>query len=196
MQTKEYRDAHKKEIKILQSEYYKKHKDVAVLYRREYYQANREMVLKRQKEYRKKNKEKISLYLIKNRKRLSYKANIYQIARRKVDIQFKMRQSLRVRLCRALNGHFKSGSAVKDLGCTIDELKFYLEGQFKDGMTWENWTTDGWHIDHKIPLSFFDLTNKEQFLKACHYTNLQPMWAKENLSKGAKMTIKSEKTEI
>jgi len=54
-------------------------------------------------------------------------------------------------------------------------------------MSWDNWTKDGWHIDHIIPLAAFDLTDREQVKQACHYTNLRPMWAEENLSKGAKM---------
>jgi hypothetical protein len=54
-------------------------------------------------------------------------------------------------------------------------------------MSWGNYGFRGWHIDHIIPLASFDLTDREQFLKACHHTNLQPMWAKENLSKGSKL---------
>jgi hypothetical protein len=50
-------------------------------------------------------------------------------------------------------------------------------------MSWDNWGTHGWHIDHIIPLSSFDLTDREQFLKACHYTNLQPLWAADNIRK-------------
>jgi hypothetical protein len=87
----------------------------------------------------------------------------------------------------AIKFGYKSGSAVKDLGCSIEECKKYIESQFKESMTWENWGVYGWHLDHKIPLDSFDLTDREQFLKACHYTNLQPLWAKENLSKGNKI---------
>jgi desulfoferrodoxin (superoxide reductase-like protein) len=54
-------------------------------------------------------------------------------------------------------------------------------------MTWDNWTTDGWHIDHIKPLASFDLTDRKQLLEACHYTNLQPLWAKDNLIKSDKI---------
>jgi hypothetical protein len=54
-------------------------------------------------------------------------------------------------------------------------------------MTWENWTTNGWHIDHIRPLASFDLTDRQQFLVACHYTNLQPLWATENRKKQARL---------
>ncbi len=57
----------------------------------------------------------------------------------------------------------------------------------KDTMTWDNYGLYGWHIDHIKPLASFDLTDREQFLEACHYTNLQPLWAEENLSKGNKI---------
>jgi len=76
---------------------------------------------------------------------------------------------------------------VRDLGCTIDELRTHLETRFSDGMSWNNWTLDGWHIDHIIPLAFFDLTDPEQVKIACHYTNLQPLWAEENLRKSGRI---------
>ena len=53
-------------------------------------------------------------------------------------------------------------------------------------MSWDNWALDGWHIDHIKPLSSFNLENREELKKACHYTNLQPMWAEDNLRKGSK----------
>jgi len=100
-------------------------------------------------------------------------------------IRRKLAANMRHRLRDALNGNFKSGSAVRDLGCTVPELKTYLESLFLPGMTWDNWTADGWHIDHIKPLASFDLANSDQLKEACHFSNLQPLWAKENLSKGA-----------
>jgi hypothetical protein len=91
--------------------------------------------------------------------------------------------NLRNRLNRAIKCNYKSGSAVGDLGCSIDQLKAYLESKFQPGMTWDNYGRTGWHIDHIKPLSSFDLTNRDQFVLACHYTNLQPLWAKDNMSK-------------
>jgi len=108
----------------------------------------------------------------------------YLAIRKQNEIQFKLTVNLRSRLYTAIKRSYKSGSAVRDLGCSIDYLVQYLEGLMEEGMTWDNWEKDGWHIDHVVPLSAFDLTDREQFLKACHYTNLQPMWAEENLSKG------------
>ena len=101
--------------------------------------------------------------------------------------------NLRKRLRLAIIGNFKAGSAVNDLGCTINDLKAYLETQFSPEMTWDNWSIDGWHLDHIKPLASFDLTDREQFLEACHYSNLQPLWAQENLSKGAKLGVGEHK---
>ena len=72
-------------------------------------------------------------------------------------------------------------------GCKIDFLMGYLESKFTSGMTWKNHKLYGWHIDHIIPLSSFDLTDRDQYLKACHYTNLQPLWAVDNIRKGNKL---------
>lgn len=85
----------------------------------------------------------------------------------------------------ALKGGQKSGSTVRDLGCTVAELVVKLEALFAPGMTWANHGTD-WHIDHIKPLALFDLTIRSEFLQACHFSNLQPLWAFENMSKGDK----------
>jgi len=114
------------------------------------------------------------------------KINKNQKDREKIDILFKLKRRLRHRLYSAVKNNQKTGSAIKDLGCSIEELRNYLESKWQEGMTWENYGRDGWHIDHKIPLASFDLSDSEQFAKACHYTNLQPLWAKDNLTKGDK----------
>ena len=76
----------------------------------------------------------------------------------------------------------KRAAASFDLtGCTVAELRQYLEAQFTDGMSWEN--RSEWHIDHVRPCASFDLTDPEQQRECFHYTNLQPLWAADNLSK-------------
>jgi hypothetical protein len=106
---------------------------------------------------------------------------------RKKSINEIIAERLRTRLWFAIKNNQKVGSAVRDLGCSIDHLKSHLESKFQEGMTWENYGLRGWHIDHIVPLSKVDLSNKESFLKVCHYTNLQPLWAKDNLSKRNKL---------
>ena len=90
--------------------------------------------------------------------------------------------ALRIRLLQAIKGAVKTGSAVKLLGCTVDCARQHIETQFKEGMHWGNYGE--WHIDHKTPLSWFDLSIPEELEKACHYSNLQPLWREENISKG------------
>jgi hypothetical protein len=101
------------------------------------------------------------------------------------DVQFRLRLSLRNRLGDALGGKgARPGSAVRDLGCSIGDLKAHLERGFHDGMSWENYGQ--WHIDHIMPLAMFDLTNRAELLRAFNYTNLQPLWREDNLRKGKK----------
>lgn len=129
-----------------------------------------------------------SIYYQANKEHLNARTAVYNRERQKVDLQFKLAGRLRTRLWFALSGVRKVGSFVRDIGCSIPELVSHLESQFTEGMSWDNYGLYGWHMDHIIPLSSFDLTDREQFLQACHYTNLQPLWAKDNLSKGSKLS--------
>jgi hypothetical protein len=108
----------------------------------------------------------------------------YERRRGSEDLSYRLAVALRKRLGVAIRGGQKRGSAVDDLGCTIDELRAHLEARFLPGMSWENWGRAGWHIDHIQPLASFDLTDEEQFKRAVHHSNLQPLWAVDNLKKG------------
>ena len=110
----------------------------------------------------------------------------YKKDRLKTNINYKLAHYLRVRIRKLLRGVRKNWSFVGDLGCSIPELKEYLEKQFQEGMSWDNHNRNGWHIDHVKALANFDLSDRQQFLEACHYTNLQPLWAKDNIVKSNK----------
>jgi hypothetical protein len=110
----------------------------------------------------------------------------YESKRLKIDLNFKIAKNLRSRLSKTIKNNLKFGSAISDLGCSIEEFRQYIQSKFDSKMNWDNYGHKGWHLDHIRPLSSFDLTNLEQFKYACHYTNLQPLWAKDNLVKSNK----------
>lgn len=110
-----------------------------------------------------------------------------QSERYQEDICFKLAHLARTRLRSAIKNSQKKGSAIKDLGCTVLELKAHIETMFHDGMTWENHGKGigTWQIDHIIPLGLCDLENRGQFLKAVHYSNLAPVWFHTHVTKTA-----------
>lgn len=71
------------------------------------------------------------------------------------------------------------------LGCSVEDLKTKLEAQFQSGMSWDNYGRTGWHIDHIRPCASFDLSDPMQQAECFHYTNLQPLWALDNMKKGS-----------
>jgi hypothetical protein len=91
--------------------------------------------------------------------------------------------SLRARIKIVLKGKSKSESSMILLGCNSHELKVYLESKFIDGMSWDNYGKYGWHIDHIRPCASFDLTDPEQQKQCFHYSNLQPLWWRDNIIK-------------
>ncbi len=140
------------------------------------------------KKYNAKNKLLINEKQRNRSKTIEFKAqvNVRMRHQYKTDLNKKLARNLRSRLSTAIKNKIKTGSFVKDLGCTISELLIYLENQFEPGMNWENWSVAGWHIDHIIPLCSVNLENREAFLKVSHYTNLRPIWAKEHHQKSSK----------
>ena len=135
--------------------------------------------------FRQRNPEYMKKYMKTWNKDNFDKRKLHHKNRLKSDIQYKLGCCLRRRLGCALKGNQKVGSAVRDLGCSIVEFKKYIESQFQTGMSWDNYGYRGWHLDHKIPLAKFDLTDRQQFLIANHYTNLQPMLGTDNMKKSA-----------
>ena len=121
------------------------------------------------------------------------KINKYNNKRYHSNIQHKFRITLRNRLGKIIrdNNVDKTNSALELVGCDLKFLIRFLEDQFQEGMSWDNWSRDGWHLDHIIPLDAFDLTDIEEQKKALHYTNLQPLWAEENLKKGNRIDEKA-----
>jgi hypothetical protein len=100
----------------------------------------------------------------------------------------RLRANLRNRLNIALARNYKKGSAIADLGMSVEQFWDYLESKFQPGMTRENYGRKPgcWSIDHIKPLASFDLTDAAQLREAVHYSNMQPLWHTANLKKWAK----------
>jgi hypothetical protein len=126
-------------------------------------------------QYRKNNREPINKNFLE-----------YEKKRKLIDPEFKIVKTLRSRLGNAIRrqNSIKNNTTIELLGCSVSFLKGYLEAKFKEGMTWGN--HGEWHIDHIKPCASFNLLDEEEQKKCFHYTNLQPLWASENLSKGCK----------
>lgn len=150
----------------------------------EAYKRNKAKTLQWYYDHHEHSKARARAYYRNNKQRCLANHNAYMTERKKKDTSFRLACSLRARTTHAIKRGHKGGSAVRDLGCTLEEFKSYIESKWQFGMTWENWSQRGWHLDHIIPLCAFDLTDREQYLKAVHYTNIQPLWSRDNIAKG------------
>lgn len=155
-------------------------------YLKEYALLNKENLKLKRSEYYQKTKHQRAEYKNKNRERIRKVSAKYERDKSN-DVLWKIKRNLRNRINRATKFRYRNTSAVTDLGCSVKEFIEYIEKQFKPGMTWENWGRYGWHLDHIIPLSSFDLLNESEFKKASHYSNMKPLWWHENLSKGNRL---------
>ena len=128
-------------------------------------------------------------YYIKNKIKINKRIGIISNIRYKTDVNFKILKILRSRFRIAIKSKndIKSKQTLEILGCSLEEFKKYLELKFKKGMSWENNTLKGWHMDHIKPCSSFDLTDPKQQQECFHYTNIQPLWWYENLEKHCKI---------
>lgn len=174
-------------------------KDKIKEYKKNYFQKNKKIILEKKQKWRKENPEK---YKEENRirhqkqkhikrKRTEYNRN-YSKKRMKEDEIFNLRTKVRGRLKSFLKirNITKRNQTFSIVGCTPEELRIHLEKQFKEGMTWELFKQSKIHIDHRTPLS--SAKTEEEIYKLCHYTNLQPLWAEENMKKGSKIINQNE----
>lgn len=146
---------------------------------KEYYQRNKEKVLERHRCYRESNLETTRQ---RNRK--------YQQQKWREDFSYWLKKTVgrRMRDALAAQSVKKHGRTISLVGCSAGELARHIEAKFLPGMSWGNYGYRGWHIDHIIPLAKFDLADPVQQAAAFHYTNLQPLWAKDNLRKSDKVS--------
>lgn len=184
---KKYNFKRRNKQKIYMKKWFLKNIEKIKKYRKEYFLLHEKKLKKYKKEYYLKNKFKYKKYMKKwvkkNRKLLNEKRRI----KIKNNPKFKLSIILRNRILKALKGIKKNESTLKLLGVRdVKEVWNHLEKSFKSGMTLKN--HGKWHIDHIIPCASFDLTKLSEQRKCFHYTNLQPLWASENLSKGDRIS--------
>lgn len=166
-----YNEENRENISLKKKEYYKNNKFNILDIRKEYYKDNIDKIKERDKLYQRKNREKINKYnssYIKNKK---VKSKIFKLT---VNIRCLIYNSFK------LKNTYKNYKTEEIIGCSFATFKDFIENKFDRDMTWENYGL--WHLDHIIPISHA-ITNEDVY-KLNHYTNFQPLWAYDNLSKG------------
>ncbi len=175
---------------------------------RRYHYENRAKILARKRLYSKTNREKCNEstkcwlaahpgyisqhnkeYYKKNKEKLLKKNAVWQTRQRQTNPLFRLRQNLSDRIHHCLTNSRSRDMTLKLTGCTIEFLKGWLESRFQPGMSWENYGRSGWHVDHVIPCKAFDFSDPEQVRQCFHYSNLQPLWAADNLRKASSIPI-------
>ncbi len=186
---KEYQIKNKTRIQKVTKAHRIKNKEKIQVYNKKYHIKNKEFINKKHKKYYQENKEKESLrakeYRKKNLKRQTELHTIYTRERRQKDPSFRLLCNLRNRMCDTISKGQKSLSTMFLIGCEIDYLMFHIQEQFTSGMSWDNY--GDWHMDHIKPCSLFDLSKPSEQRKCFNYSNLQPLWAIDNLRKGSKI---------
>ena len=175
-----FRARHPEKMRAKRARHYAKHKESHNQKSRASYQSNRDRVLARQRQYAKDNWEKILTYHRQHKKK-----------KRLADPQFRIQHVLRSRLNNAVKGLYKTGSAVRDLGCTVAELRAKLESQWQSGWSWENYGTV-WVIDHFFPLAWANLEDRTETIAAGNHRNLRALSKQENEEKSDSLCAQAQ----
>lgn len=152
---------------------------------RDYKKRNREKIAEYNRKYKQLNKDDISqynrTYNVENRRKIQDRQNEQKRIRRKNDFQFYLSHKLRTNITKIFNGS-RMGTSKEYLGCSVEMFEKWIISQFDDEMSLSNRGTY-WHIDHLIPISKFDMLDEDDLKKCCHWSNMQPLTATDNLSK-------------
>ena len=176
--------------KVCKSAYQKKweqkNKEKRAAYHKEWENQNKEKRVASKKEWDKQNKERVAAYSKEYRQQNKKQKAAYYRNRFRTDPLYRLTHNLRSRVRDALNGKTKSASTIKLLGCEPEFAIAHIESQFLSGMSWDNYGE--WHVDHITPCAAFNMEIEEHQYQCFHYTNLQPLWAKQNLLKNDRIT--------
>jgi excinuclease UvrABC ATPase subunit len=189
-----YKDGYRSICKQCVKEYEEENKEVKKEYLKNYKELHKENLKIKNKKYREENCDKITKWKESNKDyfkqyRQNNKVNIRNYFKARLDNEpiFRFKNNVRRLILHSFKRGKKTFKKVDRteiiLGCKIEEFINYISLKFTEGMTLEN--HGEWHIDHIIPLA--SANTEEDILKLNHYTNLQPLWAKDNLSKGSKI---------
>lgn len=183
------KDGFKHSCKLCRHKYeYETKKEYLIEKSNKRYRLKKKQILKKNQAYKNKRtlwyKEYHKRYYIENCNTIKKRVKQNHYRRMKEHVGYLLLQRCRCRLYKAIKQNNKSKSTLELLGCSTDFLKYHLELQFKEGMSWDNYGE--WEIDHIKPCSLFDFSNEEHQKECFHYSNLQPLWKKENQSKSSK----------
>ena len=171
-QNKIWKESRKEHLTAYHKQYAIDNKECIDAYREQYYNDNKEQIIVNRKQYYIDNKERFDAY----NKQYRIDNKEYNAAYIKQYNKTSEAHKLRCWLNAAVKRQGgKKTTWFKHVGCTKEEFIEHIKEQFVEGMTWDNRGRSTWHLDHIIPLSKGG-TN--------HYTNIQPLWAKDNLAKG------------
>ena len=160
---------------------------------KKYYESNKEKISEYYSEWKKNKKEHLKEYQKKwrkeNREKLRETKRNYEKTRKHNDPLYKLIANFRTAIYQVLkeNSIQKNGHYFEVLQYTPEDLIAHLENQFTDGMSWENYGE--WHVDHLLPISLHNIQEigDEEFMKCWSLSNLQPLWADENIRKSNKV---------
>ena len=193
---KEYVAKNAAKVKDLAKKSRERHKDAISKLNKQYRLKHADSIKSREQEYKKTNavdiaaKAKLRLQnkSPEQKAEMNARRNAREKERISCDPEFKLKKRVRARISQALKSDtgMQGKRTIELLGCRLEDFKIYIENKFCDGMTWDNYGK--WVLDHELPCAMFNLRLRCEQEKCFHFTNLQPMWEKDNLKKSDKVS--------